>query len=129
MHITTKGDLVRAILDEPAFALRHNLEVAAETGLHVDSIRSVGGGARSELWCLIKANVLGIPIELPKTSVGAPLGNAVLAGLGIGLYSDASTVLSETVKIARTFEPDVRRHEHYSEHYRIFRSLYESLKM
>ena len=125
---TIKGDLVRAILEGAAFALRHNVEVAAESGLRVDSIRSVGGGARSELWCQIKADVLGIPIELPQTSVGAPFGNAVLAGLGIGLYSDASTVLSETVKIARTFEPDVRRHDHYSEHYRIFRCLYECLK-
>ena len=47
---TTKGAIVRAILEGSAFALRHNLEVAARTGLAIDALRSVGGGARSKLW-------------------------------------------------------------------------------
>ena len=119
---------MRAVLEGVAFALDHNFEVAAEVGLPVDSIRSVEGGSRSELWCQIKADVLGVPIELPETSLWTAFGNAVLAGIGPQVFSDFSTVLKRRVKIARTFEPDTRRHDYYSEHCQIYRDLYRSLK-
>ena len=65
---TTKGAIVRAILEGSAFALRHNLEVAARAGLNIDAVRSVGGGARSKLWNQIKADVLGRTILLPESA-------------------------------------------------------------
>src|SRR3712207_5807616 len=71
---TSRGALIRAILEGTAFALRHNVQVAEGAGAEVREVRSVGGGARSALWNQIKADVLGVPVLLPEAAVGAPFG-------------------------------------------------------
>ena len=81
---TSKGDLIRAMLEGTSFALYHNFEVAKRAGIHIHEIRSVGGGTKSALWNQIKADVLGIPVLIPEASIGAPFGDAILAGMGIG---------------------------------------------
>lgn len=124
---TTRGALIRAILEGTAFALRHNVEVARAAGVHISEIRSVGGGTRNTLWNQIKADVLGIPVLLPETSVGAPFGDAILAGMGLGIYPDASGALREMVKIQTRYEPNPANHERYNDIYPIYRAIYENL--
>jgi xylulokinase len=125
---TTRGELVRAILEGAAYALRHNVEVARAAGLSLREVRSVGGGTRSPLWNQIKADVLGLPIALPTTSVGAPFGGAVLTGMGLGWYPDPQASLRELVRITGRYEPDPVRHAAYTELYAIYRRIYEHLK-
>jgi xylulokinase len=125
---TPKAALIRAILEGTAFALRHNVDVARAAGVQIHEIRSVGGGTRSALWNQIKADVLGLPVLLPETSVGAPFGDAVLVGMGLGLYLDVSTTLHEIVRIRTRYEPDATAHQHYSALYGVFRSIYEHLR-
>jgi xylulokinase len=125
---TTKGAVVRAILEGSAFALRHNLEVAARAGLAIDAVRSVGGGARSKLWNQIKADVLGRTILLPESAVGAAYGSALLAGVGVGLLPSSGEAFSHRVRIREHFEPDSENHRRYSDLYAVFRDSYENLK-
>ncbi len=125
---TPKAALVRAILEGAAFALRHNAEVAEHAGIRFTELRSVGGGTRSPLWNQIKADVLGIPILLPEASVGAPFGDAILAGMGLGLYADVRQALASMVKIKTRYEPDLENHSHYESIYRVYRNLYEHLR-
>jgi xylulokinase len=125
---TERAALVRALLEGTAFALRHNVEVARAAGLPVDSLRSVGGGAKSPLWCQIKADVLGIPVRVPVASCGAPFGGAVLAGMGLGLYPDPAAAVTRMVREGACFDPDPVRHRLYGEMYGVFREVYERLK-
>jgi xylulokinase len=125
---TPRGALIRAILEGTAFALRHNVEVARRAGVDLGEIRSVGGGTRSDLWNQIKADVLGLPILLPQVSVGAPFGDAVLVGMGLGLYPDVGRVLREMVQVRARYEPSWENHSLYKELYQVFRSIYESLR-
>ncbi|MCL4248745.1 MAG: FGGY-family carbohydrate kinase [Anaerolineae bacterium] len=125
---TSRSAVIRAILEGTAFALRHNVEVARQAGVPVREIRSVGGGARNRLWNQIKADVLGIPVLLPETSVGAPFGDAVLVGLGLGIYDDPVIALKQMVRIKTVYEPDRQRQTHYDHLYPIFRNLYEHLR-
>lgn len=125
---TPKGALVRAILEGTAFALLHNAEVAGRAGIHITELRSVGGGTRSALWNQIKADVLGIPILLPEASVGASFGDAILAGMGLGLYPDVQRVLANMVKIKTRYEPNPENHSRYQAVYKIYRNLYEHLR-
>src|ERR1700730_15292102 len=96
---TTKGAIVRAILEGSAFALRHNLDVASRAGLAIGAVRSVGGGARSKLWNQIKADVLGRTILLPESAVGAAYGSALLAGVGVGLLPSSGEAFARRVRI------------------------------
>ena len=125
---TRKAALVRAILEGAAFALRHNVEVAERAGAEVREMRSVGGCSRADLWNQIKADVLGRPLLLPRTSVGSPFGAAILAGMGAGAFADVRKSLLEMVQIGRRFEPNQANHERYSETYQVYRDIYEHLK-
>ena len=60
--------------------------------------------------------------------MGAPFGDAVLAGMGLGLYPDVRRALRDMVKIKTRFEPNMKNHSRYGEIYRIFRSLYDHLR-
>lgn len=125
---TSRAATIRAILEGAAFALRHNVEVAAEAGIRLTEIRSVGGGARSALWNQIKADVLGLPILLPEVSVSATLGDALLVGLGLGLYPDIRSAVRSCVRVTTRFEPNPAAHERYQQIYPLFRRLYEHLR-
>jgi len=125
---TPKAALVRAILEGAAFALRHNMEVALRAGAEVREVRSVGGCSRSDLWNQIKADVLGRPLLLPRTSVGSPFGAAVLAGMGAGIYPDVRKSLLEMVQLGKRFDPIPENHERYMQSYKVFRDIYEHLK-
>ena len=125
---TSKAALVRSILEGAAFTLRHNVEVAARAGAEVREMRSVGGCSRSDLWNRIKADVLGLPVLLPRTSVGSPFGAAILAGMGAGVFPDVRKSLLEMVRLDRCFEPNQANHEKYTRIYQVFRNIYEHLK-
>ncbi len=125
---TPRGAVIRAILEGTAFALRHNLDVARAVGVTIREIRSVGGGTRSTLWNQIKANILGIPVLLPEASVGAPFGDAVLVGLGLGLYPDVLSALREMVRIKTVYDPDLEYAWRYARLYALFRDLYIHLR-
>jgi xylulokinase len=126
---TPKAALVRAILEGTAFALRHNMEVAMRVGAEVREVRSVGGCSRSDLWNQIKADVLGRPLLLPRTSVGSPFGAAVVAGMGVGVFPDVRKSLLEMVQLTRRFEPNPANHERYMRSYQVYRDIYEHLKV
>ncbi len=125
---TPRAALVRSIMEGAAFALRHNMEVALKAGAEVREVRSVGGCSRSDLWNQIKADVLGRPLLLPRTSVGSPFGAAVLAGMGVGVFPDVRKSLLEMVQLDRRFEPNPANHERYARSYQVYRDIYEHLK-
>ena len=110
------------------FALWHNVEVARRAGIQVSEMRSVGGGTRSSLWNQIKADVLGMPVQLPRAPVGAAFGDAVLAGLGLGLYPDFGGALRDMVRLETRYEPNMENHLRYQDIYRVYRNIYEHLK-
>ena len=129
LSLTTSPEaMARAVLEGTAFALLHNIEIARASGISVDEIRSVGGGTKNALWNQIKADVLGIPVAILKESVGAPIGNAFIAGLGLGLYPDIRSAVTSAVSIADRYQPNSKHHEHYQDRYQRFRSLYVNLK-
>jgi xylulokinase len=94
----------------------------------VREMRSVGGCSRSDLWNQIKADVLGLPLLLPRTSVGSPFGAAILAGMGAGAFPDVRKSLLEMIRLDRRFEPNHANHERYSRIYQVFRDIYCHLK-
>lgn len=125
---TTPAMMLRAVLEGTAFALAHNVELAKKSGIEIDEIRSIGGGSKSELWNQIKADVLGMPIAILKDSSGAAVGDAYLAGLGTGQFSDIREIVKANLEIENRFSPDARVSAYYQERYQRFRGLYESLK-
>jgi xylulokinase len=125
---TTKRDLVRAIMEGAAFGLRHNVEVAAAAGFALDSLACIGGGSRSALWNQIKADVLHCPIRLPRASAGAPMGDAIVGAVGVGLYPTVGEAVAHMIAPGPEFAPVPGRATCYDSLYRVYRGLYPALR-
>ena len=123
-----KRDLVRAILEGAAYGLRHNVETAARAGFPLGTLACVGGGARSALWNQIKADVLGRPVRLPRAATGAPLGDAMIAAVGIGLYPSVEEAVVQMVDLGAEYQPRPEWAARYDALYKIYVDLYPALK-
>jgi xylulokinase len=125
---TTKADMVRAILEGAAYGLRHNVEAAASAGFAVSSLGCVGGGARSDLWNQIKADVLGRPVRRLRAGTGAPMGDIMMAGVGAGVYRDFAEAMAAVVQVEREFVPNPANRQIYDDLYGVFLGLYPALR-
>jgi xylulokinase len=85
------------------------------------------GGARSKLWRQIVSDMLEIPTVYMKSSTGAPVGNAILAGVGVGVFKDFS-VAKKWVEIGDRTDPDPKNSRIYKKYYPIFLEMYEANK-
>jgi xylulokinase len=120
------GDLALAVYEGTTLALRDNLERLGSLA-DLGPVRSVGGGARSSAWTQIKADVLGIPIEVPRLGHGAAAGAAILAGIATGLWPDAESARAATGGEGVRFEPDPELTARYAERLERYRALQEFL--
>jgi xylulokinase len=125
---TTRQDVVQAVLEGVAFAIRDSLEVARSLGLDIRSSRICGGGAKSPLWRKMMANVLGITLEIPKAEEGPGYGGAMLAMVGCGEFGSVDACAESLLSITSKVEPDHETAARYEEKYRIFCKLYPALK-
>lgn len=123
---TDRGQLYRAVMEGVAFALRHNLEVAASAGAEVAELLAIGGAARSPLWMQIKADVTGVPITASANENATPLGAAMLAALG----TDGGTVddlVDRWVQRGVSYPPDPGAAARYDRLYNIYAGLYPAM--
>ena len=123
-----KAHFVRAILEAVAYMLRRNLELLADAGATADEVHSHGGGARSELWCQIKADVVGMPVVTLEGDDAAIRGAAMLAGLATGAFADLEEACAAMVTPRRRFAPDPAAQAVYEIGYRRYRELFEALR-
>lgn len=125
---TSRADIVQAVLEGVAFAIRDSFEVARSLGIDIPRTKICGGGAKSPLWRRIFADVLGIPLETVKTEQGPGYGAAILAMVGCGAYANVHEAADALVEVASVTEPDAVIAEKYGRRYRDFCKLYPALK-
>lgn len=125
---TSRADMVQAVLEGVAFAIRDSVEVARSLGIEIKRSKICGGGSKSPLWKSIFANVLGIPLDMVKTEQGPGFGAVMLAMVGCGLYKDVQSAADSLVSTASTVEPDDKLVALYEERYGKFRQIYPAMK-
>ncbi|MBI3920527.1 MAG: xylulokinase [Armatimonadetes bacterium] len=123
-----KGHLARSVLEGVAYGLRDSLEILKEMNVPLEEVRASGGGARSELWRQIQTDVNGIPLSTINVDEGPALGVALLAGVGAGIYGSIEEACDRAIRTVSMTEVNQRHHSIYSDYYRIYGSLYQSLK-
>jgi xylulokinase len=117
---TGRAELTRAVLEGTAFSLRHNLEVAADRGVRLTELRTVGEPSSSDVWNQIKADVTGIPIVRMRASK-APVGSALVAVAAMTTLAEVTARVRERLVEERRFLPDPSNRELYDRHYLDFR--------
>ena len=124
---TTKGDIIKALLDGLTYEMRLNLDCLQQAGVEIDSLRAIGGGAKSRTWLQLKADIYNRPVSCLSVSEAACLAMALLAGTAIGEYSSIEEAAEATIKVTETFEPDPKAAAQYEERYRLYREIYPLL--
>jgi xylulokinase len=111
-----RAHLTRAVLEGVAFGLKDSFTLIQEAGLGaIDQVRVSGGGAKSQLWKQILADVLGVELVTVNTTEGAAFGAALLAGVGAGLFANVPEAAEHMIQNS------------YQDYYPRYRELYPAL--
>lgn len=123
----TRAHFVRAIMESVAYMLKRNLDIVEEMGVSVDEVRSMGGGARSDLWLRIKADVLQKPITTVEVADASCLGAALMAAVAVGSFASLEEGVSSMVNLGETVEPGQKDRDAYVKGYAQYLELYDRL--
>lgn len=124
----TKGHLVRAMMEAVAYALYDSYRMIQGAGLKMNTPLVLNeGGAVSGLWRQIITDVFNVPTVLVERRTGAPYGDAILAGVGTGVFQDFS-VAKQWVVHVEPMEPRGEDHERYMSYFALYKQLYDHVK-
>ena len=115
----TKKHIYRSALEGIAYSIGQHIDIFRENHMELKKIMAVGGGTKNRQWMQIVADVIGEPVHMADVTIGASYGDALMAGIGIGIYSDFAS-LDKVVKPSVTIFPDMERNKvyaHYRKHY------------
>ncbi len=122
-----RAEVIRAILEGVAFSLRDTFTIFGEMKVPVKQIRLGGGGARSQLWRQIQADVYGQAVEVLISEEGAAYGAALLAGVG-PVWPTVDAACDAAVRVSQTIEPKKDCVDFMNERYSAYRQLYPALQ-
>jgi len=125
---TTRGEIYKAVLEGETFYFVRSVRALGEIGIDTSQLVATGGGARSDLWLQVKADILGVPFVRPRITEASTLGAAMLAGLATGVYASGDEAVERFVRLERVFEPDPARHAVYRERHERYCEMYPLLK-
>lgn len=125
----TRAHLTRAVLEGVAFGIKDSFTLIQSAGLgEITQVRISGGGAKSQLWQQIMADVLGSELVTVNTAEGAAFGAALLAGVGVGAYNSVYEACDATIQITGKTSPDNRISQIYKDYYIRYQALYPLLE-
>lgn len=125
---TDRAAIYKALMEGTAYEIRLNFESLKDYSEEIKQLRATGGGASSDVWLSIKADILNMEITaLECREVGAA-GTAALAGKAVGIYDDLKTTTEKMAPVRRVFRPNKARAERYGALYAKYRNLYGALK-
>ncbi|GMQ59775.1 xylulokinase [Vallitalea sediminicola] len=124
----TRAHMTRAILEGVSFGLRDSLEILRELGVPIKEVRVSGGGAKSNLWRQILADIFDCNINTINTNQGPALGGAILGCVATGKHHTVEEVCGKLIKVTNTINPIDENVKQYNKTYEVYHELYSSLK-
>ncbi|HOX39933.1 MAG TPA: FGGY family carbohydrate kinase [Candidatus Brocadiia bacterium] len=124
-----RADLFRAVIEGVNYQFLQILRAFQENvGIKAEQIVAIGGPTKNRFWMQNKADVCGMVIQVPDLSEAVPLGAALLAGIGAGVYRDETEAFERVWREGIRYEPDPGTTEEYEAHFQKFGRLYPALR-
>ena len=120
---TTRGEILKAILEGVNFYLMALVESLPGTGIEIAEYRAVGGGSQSDAWVQLSADMFGKPFVRPAVTEAGALGAAIMAGVGCGVFPNYATGVKAMVRLDKTFLPHEEIHNHYQQRFQQYKQL------
>jgi xylulokinase len=124
----TRADLIRSLMEGVSYSQKDCLDIIEQMGIAVDSVRFSGGGARSEFWQQMLADVFGKRVSVLENQEGSAFGAALLALVGTGEYASVREVCKAAIRERRVLEPRPEIRKIYADGHEIYRSLYPAIR-
>ena len=125
---TRRGEILKSIMESATFYFVESVAGLKEIGIDTSEFVATGGGAKSDAWLQIKADIFGVPFVRPRITECTVLGAAMLAGLGTGRFPSSREAVDRFVARDRVFEPDAERHAAYAEQHAKYQRLFPALR-
>lgn len=124
---TTRGDITRAVMEGVTYSLCQLVDIFAGMG-QKQKIYTSGGGAASELWRQMQADIFDVPVyTMSAASEGGAYGAVLVAGVGAGLWKNLGEAV-QVIKPETEATPDPANQPGYKKSYEIYKKLYPALK-
>ncbi len=124
----TRGHWVRSLMESAMYAVYHCVKIMRENGLEMKLPIVVSeGGSKSPLWRQIAADIMGIAFSYTPDAKGAPMGNAINAGVGVGIFKDYE-VAKDFLTAGELSKPDAANHVVYQQYFAQYLQLYKDVK-
>jgi len=123
-----RAHMIRAVLEGITSGMRDQVELMRAGGVKISEVRASGGGAASEFWRQMQADMYNARVVTINTQEGGALGVALLAAVGTGVYSSVPEACKAAIKVTTTLKPDRKTARVYNKTYASYQSLYQSLK-
>ncbi|WP_209123970.1 xylulokinase [Alkalihalobacillus sp. BA299] len=123
-----KIDFVRAVIEGVTFALNESIEIFRDNGITVDTIISIGGGAKNELWLQMQADIFNAKVVKLASEQGPGMGAAMLAAHGCGWFSSLEECAEKFIKSDKIYKPIKENVEKYKELYKVYKMVYSQTK-
>ena len=125
---TTKYDLYKALMEGTSYEMLLNFNTMKSLTGEIKEIRATGGGATSDVWLQIKADILNTEITALSCKEVGEAGTTALAGLAVGGFEGLQNAVSKMVTVRKVFEPNKENSIIYSELYKKYANLYNAVK-
>jgi xylulokinase len=123
-----QAHLARSVMEGVAYGLRDTFEIFEEMGVPMSQVRASGGGARSDVWRRIQADVTRRSHVAINVDEGPAYGVALLAGVAAKVWPNVEDACRSTIRIVQETPPDPENHAAYQDFYKVYRGLYPALK-
>jgi len=125
---TTRPMMIRSLLEGVTFGMRDALQIMREMNIPITQVRASGGGARSDFWRHLQADIYNQPIVLTNAAEGPAYGVALLAGVGTGVWKSVEEACKACIKQTARISPNKKLAVKYETGFRIYDKLYGDLK-
>ena len=125
---TTRGDILKGVMEGVVFYHKALVDGSAECGITLRELRAVGGGSKSDAWLQISADILGRPMVRTRVVEAGCLGVALLAAAGTGAFRSLEEGVGAMVSLGARFEPDPARQRRYAERFEKYRALWPLMR-
>lgn len=125
---TSDSALYKSIMEGMAFEMKLNLEEAGRYGINTKNLVMTGGGANSETWLQIKADIQNTTMKVLRSSEGGLCGCAILQALAMGQVTTLEEAKAIFVRYTKEFSPNEENGRKYQPYYEKYKKLYKTLK-
>jgi xylulokinase len=125
----TKGHFARAVLEGITFSLKESIEIFRQKGKENSSIISIGGGAKSDFWLQLQADIFNTTVYKLENEQGPGLGAAMLAAYGCGWFPSLEACSELFTKIAGVYHPNPEHVAIYDGLFCIYQDVYSQTEL